>query len=86
MYSNDLVYAAGDLGDDDGTGGPTIHSVSNNGNNMRGFHRVLPSNDELYREQVHLKNDASEVDILGHSGTFWINSEDFMMSLEHLEF
>ena len=27
----------------------------------------------------------SEVDILGHLGTFWDNSEDFFTSLEHLD-
>ena len=50
------------------------------------------------REQVHSDNDASEVDILGHFGTFQDNldifghfrtfsdnSEDFMMSLKHLD-
>ena len=34
--------------------------------------------------QVHSDNNASEVDSLGHSGTFWDNSEDVMMSLERL--
>ena len=29
-------------------------------------------------------NDASEEDILGHFETLWDNSEDCMMSLEHL--
>ena len=35
-------------------------------------------------KQVNLDNDASEVDILGHVGTFWDNSENFMMWLKHL--
>ena len=43
-------------------------------------------------KQVHLDNDASEVDILGHFGTFWDISGQFgtiwktLMSLEHLDF
>ena len=36
-------------------------------------------------EQVHSDNDVSEVDILGHFGTFWYNSEDFLTSLDHLD-
>ena len=37
------------------------------------------------RKQVHSENDASEVDILGHFGIFWDNSETFLTSLEHLD-
>ena len=36
-------------------------------------------------KQVHSENNASEVDILGHLGTFWDNSEAFLTSLEHLD-
>ena len=46
-------------------------------------------------KQVRLDNDASEVGILGHFGTFWDNlghfgtfwdnSEDFLTSLDHLD-
>ena len=36
-------------------------------------------------KKVTSDNDASEVDTLGHFGTFWDNSEDFLTSLEHLD-
>ena len=36
-------------------------------------------------KQVRSDNDASELDILGHIGTFWENLEDFLMGLEHLD-
>ena len=45
----------------------------------------LPLEQQSF-EQVHSDNDASELEILGHFGTIWDNSEDFMMSLEHLDF
>ena len=32
----------------------------------------------LDRKQVRSDNDASEVGILGHFGTFWDNLEDFL--------
>ena len=47
-------------------------------------------------KQVHSDNNASEVDILGHFGTFWDilghlgtfwdNSEDFLTSLDHFDY
>ena len=36
-------------------------------------------------EQVRSDNDASFLDTLGHSGTFWDDLEDFLTSLEHLD-
>ena len=36
--------------------------------------------DGEYNEQVHTDNDAFELDILGHFGTLWDNSEDFSKS------
>ena len=44
--------------------------------------------DCLADKQVRSDNDASEVgiwDILGHFGTFWDNSEDFLTSLDLLD-
>ena len=38
-----------------------------------------------FYEQVRSDNDASELDNMGHFGTFWDNSEEFLTNLEHLE-
>ena len=49
---------------------------------------LLYQKNPIIVKQVHLENDASEVDILGPFGTFWDisdNLEGFMMSLEHLD-
>ena len=40
---------------------------------------------EKKRKPIRSDNDASEVIIFGHFGTFWDNLEDFLMSLKHLD-
>ena len=52
-------------------------------NNKANSHKL-----RTLKKQVRSDNDASEVDIsghLGHLGTFWDNSENFLKSLEHLD-